>query len=31
MIAKDMWMIRVSLDKDYTEYEIRHFFRELSF
>jgi len=25
MIAKDMWMIRVSLDKDYTEYEIRHF------
>jgi hypothetical protein len=23
MIGKDMWMIRVSLDKDYTEYEVR--------
>ena len=22
MISKDVWMIRVSLDKDYTEYEI---------
>ena len=23
MIGKGMWMIRVSLDNDYTEYEIR--------